>query len=71
MADFGGSGSAIDSAYLLVNSEGGQKAIDHARPVEQWLTTRFFSELDLLARIPKSSFVNIKWNRCITGAVTH
>lgn len=58
--DFSGRGGLPDSAYLLVNSEGKRRLTMLAGGAVAY--DAIFSRLDLLARIPKSSFVNIKWN---------
>jgi hypothetical protein len=59
LGDFSGSGSAKDSAYLLINNEGKRRVSLLAGSGVAY--DAIFSQVDLLARIPKSSFANIKW----------
>jgi hypothetical protein len=57
--DFSGTGSAKDSAYLLIDSQGKRRVCLLAGSGVAY--DAIFPQLDLLARIPKSSFANIKW----------
>lgn len=59
LVDFSGSGSARDSAYLLINNEGKRRVSLLAGSGVAY--DAIFPQVDLLARIPKSSFANIKW----------
>ncbi|MGH9571146.1 MAG: hypothetical protein ACRD4F_15985, partial [Candidatus Angelobacter sp.] len=57
--DFSGRGGLPDSAYLLLNSEGKRRLTMLAGGTVAY--DAIFPQLDLLARIPKASFANIKW----------
>jgi hypothetical protein len=60
IGDFAGKNEASDSAYLLLD-EGGQRRISMlAGGVVAY--DAIFPQLDFLARIPKDSVANIKWN---------
>jgi hypothetical protein len=59
VGDFSGSGSANDSAYLLINNEGKRRVCLLAGSEVAY--DAIFPKVDLLARIPKASFANIKW----------
>lgn len=59
VGDFSGSGSAKDSAYLLINTEGKRRVSLLAGNEVGY--DAIFPQVDLLARIPKSSVANIKW----------
>ena len=59
VGDFSGSGSVKDSAYLLINTEGKRRVSLLAGSEVAY--DAIFPKVDLLARIPKASFTNIKW----------
>lgn len=58
-ADFTGQGSAVDSAYLLIDSKGQRRLSMLAGGAVAY--DAIFPRLDLLARIPKESVATIKW----------
>ena len=60
LADFAGHGSASDSAYLLIDSQGQRRVTMMAAGSVAY--DAIFPRVDALARIPKSSFAKIKWN---------
>jgi hypothetical protein len=57
--DFSGSGSGMDSAYLLINNQG-QRRVSVLAGGEM-VYDAIFPQLAMLARIPKASVANIKW----------
>lgn len=59
VGDFSGNGTTKDSAYLLINTEGRRRVCLLAGSEVAY--DAIFPQVDLLARIPKSSFANIKW----------
>ena len=59
VADFGGSGSAIDSAYLLVDTSGRKRVSMLSRGAVAY--DAIFPKLEFLARIPKSAMTKIQW----------
>jgi hypothetical protein len=59
VADFGGSGSAIDSAYLLVDTSGRKRVTMLSRGAVAY--DAIFPKVDFLARIPKSTMGKIQW----------
>ena len=59
MADFGGRGSAADSAYLLVDSTGRKRVTILAKGTVAY--DAIFPKVDFLARIPKSAMAKIQW----------
>jgi len=59
VADFGGSGSAIDSAYLLVDTAGRKRVTILSRGAVAY--DALFPKVDFLARIPKSTLGKIQW----------
>lgn len=59
MADFAGRGSAIDSAYLLVDTTGRRRVSMLAKGAVAY--DAIFPKVELLARIPKSAMAKIQW----------
>lgn len=59
VGDFNGNGAAKDSAYFLISTEGKRRVCLLAGSAVAY--DAIFPQLDLLARIPKASFTNIKW----------
>jgi hypothetical protein len=59
VADFTGRGSAIDSAYLLVDTSGRKRVSMLARGAVAY--DALFSKVDFLARISKSTLGKIQW----------
>ena len=59
VADFGGSGSAIDSAYLLVDTSGRKRVTMLSRGAVAY--DALFPKVEFLARIPKSTMGKIQW----------
>jgi hypothetical protein len=59
VADFGGSGSAIDSAYLLVDTSGRKRVNMLSRGAVAY--DAIFPKVEFLARIPKSAMTKIQW----------
>lgn len=58
-ADFTGQGSAVDAAYLLIDSKGQRRLSMLASGAVAY--DAIFPRLDLMARIPKESTAKIKW----------
>lgn len=58
-ADFGGRGSVIDSAYLLIDTSGRKRVSMLARGAVAY--DAIFSKVDFLARISKSTMGKIQW----------
>jgi hypothetical protein len=58
-ADFAGRSEASDSAYLLLDGSGQRRVSMLARGAVAY--DAIFPQLDFLARIPKESVANIKW----------
>jgi hypothetical protein len=59
VADFSGRGSAIDSAYLLIDSSGRKRVSMLAKGEVAY--DAIFPKLEFLARIPKSAMTKIQW----------
>jgi len=59
VADFGGSGSAVDSAYLLVDTSGRKRVSMLAKGAVAY--DALFPKVDFLARISKSAMGKIQW----------
>jgi len=59
VADFGGSGSAIDSAYLLVDTSGRKRVTMLSRGAVAY--DAIFPKVEFLARISKSAMAKIQW----------
>ena len=59
MADFGGRGSAADSAYLLVDSTGRKRVSMLAKGAVAY--DAIFPKVDAVARISKSTVAKIQW----------
>jgi hypothetical protein len=59
VADFCGRGSAIDSAYLLVDTTGRKRVSMLAKGAVAY--DALFPKVDFLARIPKSTMAKIQW----------
>jgi hypothetical protein len=59
VADFSGSGSAIDSAYLLIDTSGRKRVSMLARGAAAY--DAIFPKVEFLARIPKSAMTKIQW----------
>lgn len=59
VADFGGSGSANDSAYLLIDTNGRKRVSMLAKGAVAY--DAIFPKMDFLARISKSSMAKIQW----------
>jgi len=59
VADFSGRGSAIDSAYLLIDTTGRKRVSMLARGTVAY--DAIFSKVDFLARISKSAIGKIQW----------
>jgi hypothetical protein len=59
LGDFAGRGSALDSAYLLVNAKGERRVSMMAGSGLAY--DAIFPQAEALARIPKSSVARIKW----------
>ena len=59
MADFSGSGSAIDSAYLLVDTSGRKRVTMLSRGAVAY--DAIFPKVDFLASISKSTMGKIQW----------
>ena len=59
VADFGGSGSAIDSAYLLVDTSGRKRVTMLSRGAVAY--DALFPKVEFLVRIPKSTMGKIQW----------
>lgn len=58
-ADFAGRGNSLDSAYLLVNSQGSSRVSMLAGGTLAY--DAIFPRVDAMARIPKASMAKIKW----------
>lgn len=58
-ADFTGRGSAVDAAYLLIDSKGQRRISMLAGDAVAY--DAIFPRLDFIARIPKESLAKIKW----------
>lgn len=59
VADFSGRGSAVDSAYLLIDSNGRKRVSMLAKGEVAY--DAIFPKLEFLARIPKSAMTKIQW----------
>jgi hypothetical protein len=59
MADFGGRGNAIDSAYLLIDASGRKRVTMLAKGAVAY--DAIFPKVDFLARISKSTMGKIQW----------
>jgi hypothetical protein len=59
VADFSGRGSAVDSAYLLVDTTGRKRVGMLAKGAVAY--DALFPKLDFVARIPKSAMAKIQW----------
>jgi hypothetical protein len=59
VADFSGSGSAIDSAYLLVDTSGRKRVTMLSRGAVAY--DAIFPKVEFLARISKSAMGKIQW----------
>ena len=59
VADFGGSGSAVDSAYLLIDTSGRKRVSMLAKGAVAY--DAIFPKVELLARISKSAMAKIQW----------
>jgi hypothetical protein len=59
VADFSGSGSAIDSAYLLIDTSGRKRVSMLAKGAVGY--DALFPKVDFLARISKSAMTKIQW----------
>lgn len=59
VADFGGSGSAVDSAYLLIDTSGRKRVSMLAKGAVGY--DAIFPKVDFLARISKSAMTKIQW----------
>jgi hypothetical protein len=59
VADFGGSGSAVDSAYLLIDTSGRKRVSMLAKGAVAY--DAIFPKVELLARISKSAMGKIQW----------
>jgi hypothetical protein len=59
VADFSGSGSAVDSAYLLVDTSGRKRVTMFSRRAVAY--DAIFPKVEFLARIPKSTMGKIQW----------
>jgi hypothetical protein len=59
VADFVGRGSAVDSAYLLVDTTGRKRVSMLAKGAVAY--DALFPKLDFVARIPKSAMAKIQW----------
>jgi hypothetical protein len=59
VADFGGRGSMIDSAYLLIDTSGRKRVSMLAKGAVAY--DALFPKVDFLARIPKNTMTKIQW----------
>ncbi len=59
VADFGGGGSAVDSAYLLIDTSGRKRVTMLSRGAVAY--DAIFPKVDFLARISKSALGKIQW----------
>jgi hypothetical protein len=59
MGDFSGRGTAVDSAYFLVDAAGRKRVSMMAKGTVAY--DAIFPQLDVLARIPKSTLAKIQW----------
>jgi hypothetical protein len=59
VADFGGGGSAVDSAYLLIDTSGRKRVSMLSRGAVAY--DAIFPKVDFLARISKSAMGKIQW----------